>query len=608
MKTSARQLFLSAAVAFAFVLTLATFAQDNPPAPPAAPPPATDKTAPAVQPSVPEATPAPAAPTTPAAAAPVTTPAAPTAEPAPAQAAATVPAETVKPETAPVEAPKAESAPADAPKLRRLDEPTEPAADQPSRKSGRVRSSHRHDNEIISILHDSHLAKDGHADVVVTVFGNSTSEGEVSDSVVAVLGNSRVSGPVGDSTVAVLGNAYVNSKVGDSVVAVLGNVELGPDAEVHGEVVAVGGSVKRDPKAIVHGQVNNVSFGGVFSDLEWLHSWIVNCALYGRLLAFGPHLMWAWWIAIGFLAFYVILALLFGRGVEKCAETLEQRPGYSILSALLTLLLSPIAIVLLVLTGVGIAVVPFLAAGLFFAGLFGKAVMLAWLGRRITRPLGLDQPAVAVLIGGVIMLGLYTVPILGLVLYKLFGWIGLGVVVYTLLLGMKREKPAVPPTMPPPSAGPTTDPVTGLALVPASGPSTAGAPPVVNAAATLPRAGFWLRTAALVLDLILVGIILSLFHVAGKMVLLGLAGYGACMWRLRGSTIGGIVCGLKVVRLDDRELDWSTAIVRALGCFLSLVVIGFGFIWVAFDDQKQSWHDKIAGTTVVRVPKGVSLV
>ena len=80
------------------------------------------------------------------------------------------------------------------------------------------------------------------------------------------------------------------------------------------------------------------------------------------------------------------------------------------------------------------------------------------------------------------------------------------------------------------------------------------------------------------------------------------------MWRRRGTTIGGIVCGLKVVRIDNREIDWTTAIVRALGCFLSLAVVGLGFIWVAFDDEKQSWHDKIAGTTVVRVPKGMSLI
>ncbi len=91
-------------------------------------------------------------------------------------------------------------------------------------------------------------------------------------------------------------------------------------------------------------------------------------------------------------------------------------------------------------------------------------------------------------------------------------------------------------------------------------------------------------------------------------VLLALAIYAAVMWKHKGTTIGGIVCGLKVVRIDARPIDWATAIVRALGCFLSLAVAGLGFIWVAFDDEKQSWHDKIAGTTVVRVPKGVSLL
>jgi uncharacterized RDD family membrane protein YckC len=80
------------------------------------------------------------------------------------------------------------------------------------------------------------------------------------------------------------------------------------------------------------------------------------------------------------------------------------------------------------------------------------------------------------------------------------------------------------------------------------------------------------------------------------------------MWKFKGTTIGGIICGLKVVRLDDRELDWPTAVVRALACFLSMAVAGLGFLWVVFDSEKQSWHDKIAGTTVVRVPKGVSLI
>ncbi|MBI4625110.1 MAG: RDD family protein [Verrucomicrobia bacterium] len=132
--------------------------------------------------------------------------------------------------------------------------------------------------------------------------------------------------------------------------------------------------------------------------------------------------------------------------------------------------------------------------------------------------------------------------------------------------------------------------------------------PAAISAATLPRAGFWIRVAALLLDAILLGIIVGILHRGGPTLPLLLAAYGAVMWKMKGTTIGGIVCGLKVVRIDGREIDWATAIVRALGCFLSLAVVGLGFIWVAFDDEKQSWHDKIAGTTVVRMPKGVSLL
>jgi uncharacterized RDD family membrane protein YckC len=101
---------------------------------------------------------------------------------------------------------------------------------------------------------------------------------------------------------------------------------------------------------------------------------------------------------------------------------------------------------------------------------------------------------------------------------------------------------------------------------------------------------------------------MGMLHHAFHFELLVLAIYGAVMWKMRGSTVGGIVFDLQVLRLDDRPVDWETAIVRALGCFLSLAVIGLGFLWIAFDAGKQAWHDKIAGTVVVRVRKGVPLV
>ena len=41
-------------------------------------------------------------------------------------------------------------------------------------------------------------------------------------------------------------------------------------------------------------------------------------------------------------------------------------------------------------------------------------------------------------------------------------------------------------------------------------------------------------------------------------------------------------------------------IVRYLGYFVSTIPLGLGLLWVAFDPRKQGWHDKLAGTVVVR--------
>jgi uncharacterized RDD family membrane protein YckC len=105
------------------------------------------------------------------------------------------------------------------------------------------------------------------------------------------------------------------------------------------------------------------------------------------------------------------------------------------------------------------------------------------------------------------------------------------------------------------------------------------------------------------LDAFIVAIVVGVFHHKADVELLLLAIYGAVMWKLRGATVGGIVFDMQVVRQDGREIDWVTAFVRALSCFLSLAPAGLGFLWIAFDGEKQAWHDKIAGTVVVRTRK-----
>jgi uncharacterized RDD family membrane protein YckC len=494
--------------------------------------------------------------------------------------------------------------------------------DEGDRHDGR---HHRHDDSVVAVGSSAELRAGEQADSVIAIFGSSTSAG-VADDVGAIFGNTHVTGPVKESVFSIFGSVYIDGPVGDDVVAVFGNVELGPHADVRGDVSAVLGSVTRDPAALVHGDVNSV--GGTVGGIGWLQPWIEHCLLYGRPLALVRGIGWAWGLALGFLALYVCLALLLPGGVSRCVTTLETEPGMSLVAALLTLLLIPITLVLLCITVVGIGVIPFLVFGLFCMGLFGKAVMLAWLGRRclsVRGPGVAVHNALAVLIGGVLVLVLYLVPVLGFIVYKVLGILGLGVVAYTLVVAARGNRrpagaaagSAAGTFAPPPDAAPSGAPG-GVASgapggVPGAAPAEAAPAGRAAAAAAVssarPRAGFWIRMAALLIDALLVGILLGAVHHHGDFFLVVLALYGALMWKLRGSTVGGIVFDLQVVRLDDRPIGWETAIVRALGCFLSMVVVGLGFFWIAFDHGKQAWHDKIAGTVVVRVPKGgVSLV
>jgi uncharacterized RDD family membrane protein YckC len=484
----------------------------------------------------------------------------------------------------------------------------------------------------VSVGRSVTLGNNETADAVVAVFGSVTSAGTVREAVVAVRGDAEVAGPVGDSVVTVLGRARVNSRVAGEVVAVLGDVELGPEADVTGDVVAIGGDVIRDPKAKVGGNVQQVLSSNFMGGLKGLHAWFTHCLLLGRPLAFAPQLVWAWLIALTCLALYFLLALIFRGAVERCVTTFEARPVRTLVAALLATVLAPLVSLLLLVSVVGIVVLPFFLVGVLVAMAFGKASLLTWLGRRLTcgRPL---HPAWAVLLGGSLVLLLYVVPFAGLLVFKLLTWLGTGLALYALMLAFERERPAPVAEVPPVAA--TTPvppvPVSALALEVApmgspEGPAAAAVPPVppvippapaVALAHTLPRAGFLIRLGALFIDIVVVSTLYHFSvgvlsphvqHAAGDPPFVAVALYAALLWKLKGTTLGGIVCGLKVVRLDGREVDWATAIVRALGCFLSLLPAGLGFLWVEVGEEKQSWHDRLAGTTVVRVPKGTSLV
>jgi uncharacterized RDD family membrane protein YckC len=162
-------------------------------------------------------------------------------------------------------------------------------------------------------------------------------------------------------------------------------------------------------------------------------------------------------------------------------------------------------------------------------------------------------------------------------------------------------------------------------------PGAAGAPavpPAVAAAwatAALPKAGFWVRAMAAVVDAALVGLIegalAALLTRAGgiepdfgsaeglsMMLVLGLFGtvvgiaYRVAFLGHGGQTPGKMLAQVKVVRTDGSELGYGRAALReVVGKFLSKLILGVGYLMVAFDRQKQGLHDKIADTYVIKL-------
>jgi uncharacterized RDD family membrane protein YckC len=432
-------------------------------------------------------------------------------------------------------------------------------------------------------------------------------------------------------------------------VCVLGDLTLGPNAHVAQDVVCVMGHLKRDPGAYVGGKVVNEMSFGPHLHFVGLHNWWLAGLSHGQLLPFGPHVFWLWGLNLMVIFVYVVLALLFPDAMRRTGDMLVLHPAYVLLSGFLALLALPILFVLLLVTVIGIPVAIVLLPVMFFLLVyFGKASLYCLLGRRLSNErLGM---AAAVLVGGIIALVMLAFPFAGIAFYLIISYLGFGCAITALM--QSRNAPAsgaaaaVPPLAPFPSAAglapspaasgaaavsPYNTPagvssVSSTPLYPSPETSTpsltaepsklgisaapgGSLPPTLPLDASLPRASFWLRTGAMAIDGGMIAIGSSLLgsgawqphhqDVGPGSWLILLAIYAAIMWKLKGTTVGGLICHLHVVRLDGRPIDWPTAVVRALGCFVSLFAVGIGFIWVAFDPERQAWHDKLAGTTVV---------
>jgi uncharacterized RDD family membrane protein YckC len=76
-------------------------------------------------------------------------------------------------------------------------------------------------------------------------------------------------------------------------------------------------------------------------------------------------------------------------------------------------------------------------------------------------------------------------------------------------------------------------------------------------------------------------------------------------WLKKQATPGKIAVSAKVVDArTGQTMSVGQSIGRYFAYFVSLLPLGLGFLWVAFDRKKQGWHDKLAGTVVISPKNG----
>lgn len=137
-------------------------------------------------------------------------------------------------------------------------------------------------------------------------------------------------------------------------------------------------------------------------------------------------------------------------------------------------------------------------------------------------------------------------------------------------------------------------------------------------------AGFWTRVAAYLIDSVLLVTVQSVLSLLINLTIemLGISTDGdpainTVIWLFGavlsisyavfftgycGQTPGKMALRIKVIRSDGNPINYARAALREVpGKFISSILLGIGYLMVAFDSRKQGLHDKIADTYVVKL-------
>lgn len=275
----------------------------------------------------------------------------------------------------------------------------------------------RRDTERLGIGQSIHITHDLAVTRAVSVWGGVTVDGYVDEKVVAVGGN-IVIGP----------DAIVR---GDLVAPLYGRIQIKSGAFVGGDVVsALGGTVEIEDGAVVRGDRVNIALPGsawiapISTNLEAhnLESRKLFFVLFFRVLGFVKDLI---------LSYLVIL--LAPKAIGTIRGQLERNPLISELAGWGGLLGAVVISTILILTCIGILLIPFVFLLYWILLVVGMTAIYLFIGGWIRLRFRSNgyRPYLNVILGVVVITLLSLIPALGFLLEWLLAFAGAGAVILT---------------------------------------------------------------------------------------------------------------------------------------------------------------------------------
>ena len=241
----------------------------------------------------------------------------------------------------------------------------------------------------------------------------------VNGDVEAMAGAITVRGTVNGEVTATAGNVTIYGKVNGDVNCLAGNVYVKSGAVVTGSVTAMAGKVYKAQDGTITGSVVEMAKG---------HS------RGAQSIYIAPHVPWfllIWGcltVLVSWLALGALVTLFFSKNVKRLGEIEAKRPAYYSLIGFAAFLLTPPALVILMITLVGIPVAIILGIVLFVAFVIGQLGVAYVIGQRIFEHFNWEKrPEILQVLTGITAMFLITlIPVIGWLFFFITACIGYG--------------------------------------------------------------------------------------------------------------------------------------------------------------------------------------